>query len=164
MLAQRGFGVAQLHRRLFVLVALRAAGKVVEAPVAAVVLAAVVVVVVVLAAGCPVAARVAVGLRLGGGRRRGALEVDRAIGGHPQRAFDPVVFAFEQGVFGERLFHFLLEFKRRELQQSNRLLQLWGQCQMLRETKLKRRFHATYSMRILPTMERKLLSPIALAS
>ncbi|MCY1304596.1 hypothetical protein D9M68_804570 [compost metagenome] len=114
---------------------MRAAREVVQAPVAAIVIAAVAVAVAVVIARA-IGARLAVALRFGRCRRRRALHVDRAIGGDAQRAFDPVVLAFEQGVFRERLFDFLLQFQRRQLQQPDRLLQLRRQCQVLGEAEL----------------------------
>ncbi|MCY1229462.1 hypothetical protein D9M72_418260 [compost metagenome] len=136
VLAQRGLGFAQLHRRFFVLVALRAAGKVVQAPVAAAIVVAVAAVAIAVIVTRAVGAGLAIALGLCRGGRRCALQVDRAIGRHAQRAFDPVVLALEQRVFRQRLFDLLLQFQRGELQQPDRLLQLRGQGQMLGKTEL----------------------------
>ena len=100
----------------------------VQAPVAAVVVGAVAEALFIAAA--LVAACLAIALRFGRGRRGCALHVDAAIGGHPQRALDPIVFALEES-FDQGLLDFLLQFERGKLQQPDRLLKLWRQCEML---------------------------------
>jgi hypothetical protein len=52
------------------------------------------------------------------------------------RRFRSTVFAFQQRVVLEQALDFLIEFERRQLQQSNRLLQLRRQRQVLRESEL----------------------------
>ena len=42
-----------------------------------------------------------------------------------------IVEAFEQGIIGEQLLEFLVQFKRGQLQQTDRLLQLRGQRKVL---------------------------------
>ncbi len=49
---------------------------------------------------------------------------------------------FEQRVIKQVLFQFVFEFDRRQLQQSDRLLQLRGQRKMLRKPELEGWFHA----------------------
>ena len=51
------------------------------------------------------------------------------------------LFPFEQRVIQQVFFQLVFEFDRGQLQQSDRLLQLWGQRQMLRKLELKGWFH-----------------------
>ena len=51
------------------------------------------------------------------------------------------LLALKQGIFLQSLFDFLIQFQRRELQKPDRLLQLRGQCKMLRKPELESLLH-----------------------
>src|SRR5882672_8811011 len=69
---------------------------------------------------------------------------DCAVATDAQRGGERIVLALEQRIVGNCLLYLLVEFERGQLQQPDRLLQLWRQRQMLREFELKARFHAGY--------------------
>jgi hypothetical protein len=52
-----------------------------------------------------------------------------------------LLLALKQRVLQQVLFELLFELDRRQLQQPNRLLELWGQGKMLGKLELEGRFH-----------------------
>ena len=67
---------------------------------------------------------------------------DHPIRQKPHRIVERVIQSLKQGIVSQYLFQLLMQFQCRQLQQSNRLLQLRRQGKMLRDAKLKCLFHA----------------------
>src|SRR4029077_8045135 len=70
---------------------------------------------------------------------------DRTVGAQTRMPGQRIVVALEQRVVHQGLLELLVQLKRRQLQQPDRLLQLGRQGQVLRKAKLDRSFHAQIS-------------------